>query len=265
MREAEHSRTAVLVAALRARGPCDDPWAEALSGADGAELVEQMLVHHPDVATWIGVRTTFIDQRLLRHPRPQVVVLGAGLDSRAARLDLLGTRFFEVDAPASLAERARRTARVEGYPTSAAVQVPCDFEKEDFLDRLRDAGYRHDEPAFFVWEGVAYYLPEPAVRSTLERVLSGHRDSLVLFDMLPERMVAASQDPANHHRFGVLLEAGEPLRFGLDDPLPYLYELGFRFVQTTRFDEACLNVTGTYDPARAFRYQTLTLAGRTPP
>jgi hypothetical protein len=58
---------------------------------------------------------------------------------------------------------------------------------------------------------------------------------------------------------------GEPVRFGTNDPLPMLYEEGFRHVRSVSFDEACLSLTGTYDRSRMFRFQHLATASRTAP
>ena len=57
---------------------------------------------------------------------------------------------------------------------------------------------------------------------------------------------------------------GEPIRFGTDDPLPLLYESGFRHVRTSSFDEMCLSLTGTYERDRAFRFQHIALCSVTP-
>ena len=46
----------------------------------------------------------------------------------------------------------------------------------------------------------------------------------------------------------------------MNDALPLLYEEGFRHVEITSFDEACLNLTATYLRERMFRFQFLALA-----
>ncbi len=259
VRDEEHSRTALLVAALRARGPSGDHWAEALVGPEGVELADRLLQDHPMMTAWLAVRTRAIDEHVRDFGGNQIVILGAGLDTRAARLAEPGRRFFEVDVPASQAVKRARLEAVDGYPVEAACYVACDFETQDFMDCLREAGFDEEAPAFFVWEGVAYYLPEPAVRATLDRILDCHPDSRVVFDMFTERLVEASKDPAQRARLGLFAEVGEPLRFGLDRPLPYLYDLGFRYVETVGFDQLCLNLLGDY--VSHFRFQTLTLAG----
>jgi len=53
---------------------------------------------------------------------------------------------------------------------------------------------------------------------------------------------------------------GEPLLFGTDHAIPLLHEVGFRKAHVTSFDEIALNLTGTYDRARTFRFQHVVLA-----
>ena len=118
----------------------------------------------------MGLRTRYLDDcvtRALHRGVRQVVILGAGLDTRAARLGREAVRFFEVDQPASQADKRERLSRFEAYPMDAATFVPCDFERDDFVELLETAGLDRKSPACFVWEGVIYYLLEAAARTTL--------------------------------------------------------------------------------------------------
>lgn len=273
--KAEASKTAKLVASYRARatarGLIDDPWAEELAGEDGASfaLRYDRVFNNGDL--YLAVRTWFLDG-CVRHytgPRkfPQVVILGAGLDTRAARLGRQGVRFFEVDHPATQAYKIERTAALAGYPKDAATYVSCDFEHQDFLDRLTASGFRTDAPAIFIWEGVTYYLAEAAVRATLRRIASGcEKTSVVAFDYVMRKLVEGQRvKPNERQMLDLLASISEPFKFGINDVLPLLFEEGFRWVDTVSFDEACLAMTGTYERERQFRFQVFGLASRTPP
>jgi methyltransferase (TIGR00027 family) len=267
------SKTAMMVAAYRARASQRpdplfvDPWADALAGAEGYALAEQMDALQPPMELWIAVRTAFIDRRI-RHlvgPRcgvPQVVILGAGLDTRAARLAREGVRFFEVDHPATQAEKHRRTAALPGYPNEAAVRVPCDFERDDFLEGLTRAGFRTDAPAAIVWEGVSCYLTEAAVRATLGKIARGCAPrTSVVFDTIGTKMVRGTSKNAEDRDTSRMVDAlAEPVQWGTDDPLPLLFEEGFRKVVATTFDEVALDLTGTYDRTRRWRFQHMVTA-----
>ncbi len=266
------SRTAVLTAAYRARARtiCDDPWAGALAGEDGAALATRYDLVNPHAELYTAVRTAFLDGEVrsaLARGVDQVAILGAGLDTRAARLRREGVRFFEVDRPETQAEKLERLRGLAGYPVAAATYVPCEFGRDDFVERLLAAGLSIERPALVVWEGVSFYLPEEVVRATLRRVATGlHAESVILFDYVEKKLAEGRSSRARDRELlGLLAELGEPFVFGTNDATPLLYEEGFRHVRTVSFDEACLTLTGTYDRERAFRFQHLALASRTPP
>ena len=194
------------------------------------------------------------------------MILGAGLDTRAARLGRPGVRFFEVDHPESQSDKQDRLGRLEGYPTDAATYVSCDFEQDDFLDRLCAEGFDPNEPALFVWEGVTPYLTEPAIRAILDRVASCHARSVLVFDYINRKLAEGGRLRPSDERLRALVdEVGEPFVSGFNDVLPLLYGAGFRHVRTVSFDQACLSLTGTYERERLFRFQHFAVASRAAP
>ena len=265
-----------MVAALRGRATaraepiCNDPWAAALAGTDGLDYAAEYDRAFPDVELWIAARTAMLDTEVrtrIGDGFTQVVLLGAGLDTRAARLAANGVRFFEVDQPASQSDKRARVARLADYPRDAATYVSCDFEREDFLDRLVASGFDVGKPAVFVWEGVTYYLPEEAVAATLSRVAQGCEGrSVISFDIVRKRFATGTiDDTADVAARDRVAEMGEPLRFGTNDVVPLVYAAGFRQVSVQSFDEITLNLTGTYGRERKFRFQSLVRASvRTP-
>jgi methyltransferase (TIGR00027 family) len=265
------SQTAVMVAAYRGRATareaslCDDRFAAALAGDEGRAFAARYDEAFPHAEMWLALRTRVLDGQVrarLADGVRQVVLLGAGLDTRAARLASDGVRFFEVDHPASQADKLARLARLTGYDRAAATYVSCDFEHDDFLDRLAAHRFDHQQPALFVWEGVTYYLPEDAVLATLHRIASGTAPtSTIAFDYVRKRFALGElRDQADDAARARVAEMGEPIRYGTDDVLPLLHDAGFRRVRLASFDELCLNLTGTYDRARKFRFQQLGIA-----
>lgn len=273
--DASGSRTAKMVAHFRGRAAeehpslVSDPFALRLGGDDGREAADGYLSAHPHMVLYMGLRTAAFDDEVLAaiaDGATQVVILGAGLDTRAARLARPGVRFFEVDHPDTQQGKRERLARLDAYPIDAATYVACDFEKDDFLDRLVAAGFRLDAPAIVVWEGVFYYLTEEAIRLTTKRIASCHPATRLAFDFVGKRFVRGDvKDPIDNRARELVAEMGEPLRFGTDDPLPLLYESGFRHVRSVTFDQLALTYTGTYDRDRKMRFQQLAVASVTPP
>lgn len=115
----------------------------------------------------------------------QYVVLGAGLDTFAYRNPFSGDtlRVFEVDHPATQAWK-HGLLREGGIDVPASVAfVPVDFEKDDFMEKLRLAGFRPELPTVYSWLGVTVYLPEERVMAVLKTIReSSAAGSVVVFD-----------------------------------------------------------------------------------
>lgn len=100
----------------------------------------------------------------------QLVILGAGLDTRAFRMkSLAGVRVYEVDHPATQAYK-RRKAAVLPIRAKSLDFAPVDFEADSLRARLGAAGHRADEPTVWLWEGVVMYLSDAGLRKTLDDI-----------------------------------------------------------------------------------------------
>ncbi len=141
------------------------------------------------------VRTRFIDERLreaVRNGDRQIVVLGAGFDSRAYRLRevLHRARVFEVDFGPTQEYKKRRISEVLGSLPGNVVYVPIDFTRDSLREVLQKAGYRSDQVSFFIWEGVSFYLPEEAVRGTLTYVAThSAQGSSIVADFIKKSVI----------------------------------------------------------------------------
>ncbi len=248
-----------------------DPWAEQLAGAEGEAIAKACDAKYPPMQTWLTLRVAYLD-RLVglavdQLSMRQVVILGAGYDTRAARLPRAGVTFFEVDHPATQDAKRERLAAIRGYPVDAARYVSCNFEREDPVERLIANGLDPREPALVIWEGVVMYLTEGAIRATASRLASGlDPRSLVAFDFVGKKFAAgASVSDKDKETRAFVGDLGEPIRHGSDDMLPLLVECGFRWVRTLDFNELALEFLGDYQRDRMFRFQHLALAAvRTP-
>lgn len=120
-------------------------------------------------------RTKYFDDALLHALRSgvrQVVILGAGFDTRAYRFQqqLAGVRFFEVDYGPTQEYKKRRLRGIFGRVPAHVGFVAMDFTRDELFAELRKAGYSERLPTIFLWEGVVPYLPEAAVKDTLRFV-----------------------------------------------------------------------------------------------
>lgn len=248
-----------------------DPWAEQLAGPGGHALAEDLDRRFPPMEIWLALRVAYLD-RLVgiavdRLSARQIVILGAGYDTRAARLPRAGVRFFEVDHPATQAAKRERLAGLDGYPIDAATYVTCNFEIDDPIERLVAGGFDVHQPALVIWEGVVSYLTEGAVRATATRLATGlDPRSLLAFEFVGKNYGAGvKMRPADLEARALVGDLGEPIRYGTDDILPLLYDCGFRWVRVLDFNELALELLGDYQRERQFRFQRLALAAARPP
>ena len=189
----------------------------------------------PGVRPTVIARTHLIDATIgdIVDTTPQVVILGAGLDTRAWRLpDLHGMLVFEVDHPDT--QRRKQALLRRRHLDGARVRfIPTDFNLGRLATAMADAGYDRTLPTLFLWEGTTNYLTAEAVDATLRWCARAAAGSQLLFtyinkDVLidPGRYVGADQV------FSTLRSAGEPMTFGLApaDLADYLAERGLHLV-----------------------------------
>jgi methyltransferase (TIGR00027 family) len=171
-----------------------------------------------------SARQTFFDRVVERDLADiaQFVILGAGFDTRAFQPEGVPkdarVRSFEVDAPQTQALK-RELLEKAGIDSTGVTFVAADFEKDDWLTRLVDAGFDPGEPALFIWEGVIMYLDRQAVEATLRKIASTARGSVVAFDYFTTEPLKSQ---ALYWRYGRAMTriAGEPLTFGIDSTPP---------------------------------------------
>lgn len=118
-----------------------------------------------------GLRTRYIDgvAREAAGGIGQMVVLGAGLDARAYRLEaLLHLPLFEVDHPATQGWKRQAASRI--HRTGGVRHVSVDFLVDRLSDRLVAEGFDVAVPTLWVWEGVTPYLTAAARQATLAEI-----------------------------------------------------------------------------------------------
>ncbi len=149
----------------------------------------------------------------------QFVILGAGYDTRALNLPKdTPVRSFEIDTPATIAGK-RETLAKAGIDTTGVVMVAADFEQEDWLTKLVEAGFNANQPTLFIWEGVTPYLDKEAVQDTLQKIASMAKGSIVAFDYFTTEVLESNALMMRSIRTS-LNASGEPLKFGIDSTPP---------------------------------------------
>ena len=118
-------------------------------------------------------RTRFIDdliKKSVTSGAEQYVILGAGYDLRAHRLELPSSlRIFEVDQPEVQARK--RSKLPKELPNSENVTyVTVDFTHQSLTKQLMDAGFDQSKSTVFTLEGVSQYITKEAVSSTIKEM-----------------------------------------------------------------------------------------------
>lgn len=218
----------------------------------------------PGVTGFLVARERYIDdvlQGFLDEGLQQLVILGAGYDSRPYRFSLPGrVKTFEVDHPLTQADKLKKVQQVFGKIPEHVTYVPVDFDTQTLSERLNASGYDPALVSLFIWQGVTMYLTPAGVDATLDFIANNTAPgSAVVFDYLYQAVLEGIQkhiEVSNMRRYRFL--TGEGLTFGIpaDAVDAFLHNRGFRQVKDVSADDlkaayftgknASRNVVGGY-------------------
>ena len=254
MKKGKPSATAEGNAALRAaewlrpedERVCYDQFARRFLGLRFGVIVRSRLLTRialwyaeriiPGAADSLVARTRYIDDYLkqcIDDGIEQLVILGAGYDSRAYRFDELRprVRVFEVDHPDTQRAKIQKVKRIFGSLPSHVVYVGLDLDEKKLGEGLLEAGYRKDKKTLFIWEGVTVYLTPEAVDETLAFVAENSgKGSSIIFDYAFQFALDATSDSEEAKKWRKAYERrGEPPKFALkeDEVEEFLSKRGF--------------------------------------
>lgn len=253
--------TATMVAAARAMATAapepviNDQFAAPLVRAVGVDfftklvdgdLTEADLGDDPQMnisrfANGMAARTRFFDDFFTDAGAAgvrQAVILAAGLDSRAYRLEWpAGTVVFEIDQPEVIAFKSQTLADLGAQPTADRRAVAADL-RDDWVSALRSAGFDPAAPTAWIAEGLFGYLPPEAQDKLLDLITQNSAPgSRVAAEAVPgtmdidpeavrERMQTVTEKWSSH---GFDLDFSELIYLGdRKDAMTHLTELGWQ-------------------------------------
>lgn len=203
-----------------------DPFAAALAG----EKAIAWLQHQPiDLGLWPVIRTRFLDDFLdywiqQRHIR-QVVLLAAGLDTRAFRLNWPEDAYvYEIDQAEVMHYKehilAQEHAIAKPKRKCLSIKLEQAWEQE-----LISTGFDAGQPSIWILEGLLYYLQAEMVQQVMEAVtrLSAVGSQLGL-DLINQAFLISGITQASQEQRSRM---GIPWRFGVNDPQQWLLEFGW--------------------------------------
>jgi methyltransferase (TIGR00027 family) len=169
------------------------------------------------------VRTKYFDaifQKAIQNEFDQILILGAGFDSRGIRFlpENSVLKVFELDVPitqnAKIAQFKKRQIKIHPNITF----IPIDFNKETLKDKLTDYGFKKNKKTLFLMEGLLMYLSEQAVDSTFQMIDEfSTKNSEIVFDSIyssvlrKENLYYGEQDVYEY-----VSKVGEGWTFGIE-------------------------------------------------
>lgn len=167
----------------------------------------------------------------------QVVILGAGLDSRGYRFrnSLPKVTFFEVDLPAAVARKKELVIAAVGELPTTVVYVPVDYRSEKIDGALRRAGYDRKRSTLFICEQVTRYIEATAVDGIMSFIAANAAPgSQLVFDYIPEDIVKGDFTVYPWARLQSVRMAayGYPWKFGIapDKAAKFSIDRGFSVI-----------------------------------
>ena len=206
----------------------DDPWASYFVGGEDA-VSEKLRALRGNEASLgrLAIRTRYFDGVVAefceRHEESQVVLLGAGLDTRAQRLYLgPGCAVFALDTKRVVAGKlACAAVRRAPLRCKSLEHVVCDLTDPAWTAALESApGFRRDVPTIYVAEGLLYYLEEADVAQIVSSVAALAAPKSKLLASLISSGALANAKGRN--------KVFSAFRWGVDDPLAFLRRHGCR-------------------------------------
>ena len=277
MKEDRASRTAQYMALFRAletTRPADkrlfsDPYAihfldnslkraVKLSTFPFARKIIQRKIHKriPGAFSSGLARTKYIDDLLkstIQSGVQQVIILGAGFDTRALRLDFLkNIPVIEIDHPNTAKQKVGTLQTVLGKLPANVRYYHIDFNEQNLEDLAAQRNIDFSIPTTIIWEGVSNYLSEHAIDRTFGFVQKFSTGSFIIFTYIHQLVL---DDPkaffGGEKLLNDLAEIEERWTYGFDpDELPeYLKRYGL----TVQEDLGAVEYRDRYIPDRPER------------
>lgn len=211
----------------------------------------------PGSYPFIITRTRLFDQLLQQQIDAgvrQVVLLGAGYDTRPLRFasTLKDLSVFEVDVPGTQLYKRTKLGKTSGAGSHGITFIPVDLNRKSFDKVLLQHGFSPRLKTLFLWEGVSYYLPQPAVERVLDFVSGCAVGSSIVFDYATRDFIDGDQNTYGGKQVARWLKKiKEPFLFGMNKE------------ETAAFLRGChLTLTADYGPEDLEKKYLRTTNGR---
>ncbi|MCW6053723.1 class I SAM-dependent methyltransferase [Microcoleus sp. A2-C5] len=154
------------------------------------KIADQIAQNSPAAKEMVKLRTKYFDDILSNQVLggcKQVVILGSGLDTRAARINGERVTYFEIDDPATL-ELKEKTLKANKVRANVRY-IPGDYVKDGLISLLKHSEFDFDIPTYFLWEGNTTLLAKKDVIFVLEQISDNVHNFRLSFDYMSEKVI----------------------------------------------------------------------------
>jgi methyltransferase (TIGR00027 family) len=178
---------------------------------------------------WLVCRTRYMDdqtQTLVNKGVHQILILGAGLDTRAYRIKgIEKTSLFEVDLASVQEYKKKKIKRALGGIPAHVKYAPIDFNLQTIGETLQKNQFDFSKPVFIIWEGVTQYITKEAVEKVFEFFSELATGSYIVFSYVLESVINKKSEIPGANKLVKLTEkTNAPWLFGIEsiDIIPWL-------------------------------------------
>jgi methyltransferase (TIGR00027 family) len=200
---------------------------------DSKQAAARIAASFPPAKDLVKTRTKYFDDMLERQILSgcrQVVLLGAGLDTRAVRKPTTGVTYFEIDDAATL---KMKQACYEEQGIRANVKfIPGNYVTDGLIAMLQESHFDFDLPTYLIWEGNTMYLPLESTKRIMAQLREHLKHFRLSFDYMAEAVIAKTTgDPGITSLVESFANMGAPWLSGIREIQTLADEIPLRVIE----------------------------------
>lgn len=196
-------------------------------------IAEQVAQTFPAAKEMVKVRTKYFDDVLseqISQGCQQIVILGAGLDTRAVRIPAEGVTYFEIDCEDTL--ELKQACLNDNRVSANATYIPGNYVKDNLIELLSHNNFNFELPTYFLWEGNITYLNKSEIISILDTIRDRVKRFTLSLDYLSDRVIHRTTGyPDINEYINELEKIGAPWHSGFKNMENFLRSLGFEQIE----------------------------------
>jgi methyltransferase (TIGR00027 family) len=155
------------------------------------KVADEIAQNSPHAKEMIKLRTKYFDDVLsnqILQGCKQVVILGSGLDTRAARQNSEGVTYFEIDNEDTL--KLKEETFEKNTIQANVYYIPGDYVKDNLVSLLRHNYFNFDSPTYLLWEGNTTLIPKDDVIFVLKEIRDNIKKFKLSFDYMSDKVIS---------------------------------------------------------------------------